>query len=105
MTGCLLNARYLFLRDARRRQSIGKRASRLMVVSVETGQPCSARESPSRSLVLVLSGVLIPGIGWFIEPVVTLVDGDGRRLGDQATDTKVLEVSSHNATVRSRYVL
>lgn len=88
---------YLFLRDARRGQSIGKRAARLMVVSLETGRPCTAGESALRSLVLVLSGLLIPGIGWLIEPIVALVDRDGRRLGDRAADTQVIEVSSYNA--------
>jgi len=88
---------YLFLRDARRGQSLGKRASRLMVVSVTTGRPCSARDSAFRSLVLVLTGILIPGVGWLIEPIVALVDKDGRRLGDRAADTQVIEVSSYNA--------
>jgi len=89
---------YMFLRDAWRGQSIGKRAARLMVVSVTSGRPCSARDSAFRSLVLILSGVLIPGIGWLIEPIVALVDKNGRRLGDRAADTQVIELSSYNAS-------
>jgi uncharacterized RDD family membrane protein YckC len=88
---------YAFLRDARRGQSLGKRAARLMVISLSTGRPCGARDSAFRSLVLILSGVLIPGIGWLIEPIVALVDKDGRRLGDRAADTQVIELSSYNA--------
>jgi len=88
---------YAFLRDARRGQSLGKRAARLMVVSLTTGRPCSARDSAFRSLVLLLTGVLIPGVGWLIEPIVAFVDKDGRRLGDRAADTQVIEVSSYNA--------
>lgn len=88
---------YIFLRDARRGQSIGKRAARLMVVSVTSGRPCTARDSAFRSLVLILSGVLIPGVGWLIEPIAAIFDKDGRRLGDRAADTQVIEVSSYNA--------
>jgi uncharacterized RDD family membrane protein YckC len=88
---------YMFLRDAWRGQSIGKRAARLMVVSLANGRPCSARDSAFRSLVLVLTGILIPGVGWLIEPIVALVDKDGRRLGDRAADTQVIELSSYNA--------
>jgi uncharacterized RDD family membrane protein YckC len=89
---------YAFLRDARRGQSLGKRTSGLMVVSLATGRPCSARDSAFRSLVLILSGVLIPGVGWLIEPVIVMLDKDGRRLGDRAADTQVIELSSYNAS-------
>ena len=90
---------YMFLKDARRGQSLGKRAAGLMVVSLSGGQTCSARDSAFRSLVLLLSGVLLLGVGWLIEPIVAVIDKDGRRLGDRAADTQVIELSSDNDDV------
>ena len=70
-------------------QSIGKRAMGLMVVKESTNEPCSKLDSLVRMLVLWgLSSV--PLVGWFIEPVMVLATGDGRRLGDRAAGTQVI---------------
>lgn len=71
-------------------RSMGKRAMKLMVVNVMTGQPCSTGESATRAFVAGLVG-LLPFIGWAIEPGFVLFSGDGRRLGDKAAGTQVIE--------------
>lgn len=71
-------------------QSIGKRATGLRVVNISTGNPCSTSESIVRNL--VLAGLnLVPAVGWLIEPIVAMAEGSGRRLGDMAAGTQVIE--------------
>jgi uncharacterized RDD family membrane protein YckC len=43
---------------------------------------------------MLLVCLLIPAIGWLVEPIVTLLDDGGRRLGDRAAGTQVIERSS-----------
>ena len=88
---------YMFNKDARRGgQSFGKKRMRLMVVNVETNQPCSASESGIRALIMGLTN-LIPFVGWFIEPIMIIVAADGRRLGDRAARTQVISVDAYQA--------
>jgi len=88
---------YTFAKDGRPGgQSFGKRAAKLMVVNVSTNQPCTARESAIRSLLLLALG-LVPVLGWFIEPIALLVDEHGRRLGDKAAGTQVIEVEQYTS--------
>jgi len=78
-------------------QSIGKRATNLMVVNTSTNRPCSLRESMFRNLILGALN-LVPGVGWFIEPIVAIVEHSGRRIGDMAANTQVIEVRSYTST-------
>ena len=71
-------------------QSFGKKALDLMVVNIITHQPCSLGESFVRGIIQTLLG-LIPVVGIFIEPIAILVNDDGRRLGDRAAGTQVIE--------------
>ena len=38
---------------------------------------------------------IIPFIGWLIEPIIVLSTKDGRRLGDRAANTQVVEIKKH----------
>lgn len=86
---------YSFTKDGRPGgQSIGKKMMGLMVVHLESNQPCTRGQSALRYLVLFLLG-LVPYIGWLIEPIVTLLAAGGRRLGDSAAGTQVIEATAY----------
>lgn len=72
-------------------QSYGKRAMNLMVVNLDNNTPCNTGKSAVRYLVMFLLG-FIPYVGGLIEPIIVLADKDGRRLGDRAANTQVIEV-------------
>ena len=69
----------------------GKRRLGLMVVHVDENRPCTNGESAIRALVWGVVS-LVPFIGWLIEPLAALTDDRGRRLGDKAAGTQVIEV-------------
>jgi uncharacterized RDD family membrane protein YckC len=86
---------YGFLKDGLRGgQSWGKRAMKLMVVHLPTNLPCSKAQSALRYLVL-FGFNFIPYVGWLVEPIVAMADGDGRRLGDRAAGTQVIALSAY----------
>ena len=78
-------------------QSFGKKTVDLMVVNVITHRPCSLGESFVRGIIQTLLG-LIPVVGWLIEPIAILVNDDGRRLGDRAAGTQVIETRLYDRT-------
>ena len=81
---------YTFTKDGRPGgQSIGKKMMGLMVVHLESNQPCTMGQSALRHLVLFLLD-LVPYLGWLIEPIVLLSAAGGRRLGDMAAGTQVI---------------
>jgi hypothetical protein len=41
---------------------------------------------------------IVPLAGWLIEPAVATVREDGRRLGDQAADTRVIPAMRYEGT-------
>ena len=92
---------YLLLRDALfDGRSLGKRLVRLQVISSETRQPCSFRDSILRNSTFGLGYLLslIPWIGWLFmaivsagEFVLVLGSEEGRRLGDELAKTTVIE--------------
>jgi uncharacterized RDD family membrane protein YckC len=86
---------YTFAKDGRADgQSIGKKYYGLMVVNVDTNQPCTTRESIRRQVELFFL-LLLPMVGWLIEPAVVLLSEDGRRLGDRAAHTQVIAVEEY----------
>ena len=97
---------YSFVKDGREGgQSVGKKALNLMVVNITTNEPCSKRESFTRQLDLFFLQ-MIPLVGWLVEPIVMLSSKDGRRIGDRAADTQVIEVSEYQpATIQRDRVL
>jgi uncharacterized RDD family membrane protein YckC len=84
---------YLFAKDGGG-QSIGKKIFNLRVINATTNEPCSTSESIVRQLDLFFLQ-LIPVIGWLVEPIVALASEDGRRLGDRAAGTQVIEVRDY----------
>ena len=91
---------YGFIKDGREGgQSIGKKLLNLMVVNVTTNRPCTERESFLRQLDLCFL-MAIPVLGWLVEPIVMIASKDGRRLGDRAAGTQVIEASEYRATER-----
>ena len=92
---------YLLLSDALfDGRSLGKRLVRLQVISSETRQPCSFRDSILRNSTFGLGYLLslIPWIGWLFmaivsagEFVLVLGSEEGRRLGDELAKTTVIE--------------
>jgi uncharacterized RDD family membrane protein YckC len=93
--GAIAAFAYGFVKDGLGRgQSLGKRATGLMVVHLPTNRPCSIGRSAVRTLVLYLSNVL-PFVGWLIEPILVIVTQDRRRLGDRAASTQVIRVADY----------
>ena len=87
---------YAFTKDGREGgQSIGKKKLNLMVVNITTNKPCTKGESALRELDLFFLQ-MFPIVGWLVEPIVILASKDGRRLGDHAADTQVIDVSEYH---------
>ena len=85
----LIAAAYMLLRDSVRGQSLGKLICGLVVVSVETGQPCGIRGSVWRNGVFLLPGANL--VAMFLEPLTIVRDPQGQRLGDKLAQTQVVE--------------
>lgn len=70
----------------------GKRLSGLVVVATNTGGIAHGGSTVLRQVVFYALN-LIPVIGSLVEPVMVLVDKDGRRVGDKAAKTQVVRAS------------
>jgi uncharacterized RDD family membrane protein YckC len=84
-------AAYLLLRDALfvRGQSVGKFFFSLLVVSLETGQPCTWMGSVFRNFFLLIPGLNL--VTMALEVVAIVRDRQGQRLGDRLARTQVVE--------------
>ena len=82
-------AAYLLLRDAIGGRSLGKLLVGLVVISLETGRPCSVSGSFKRNLLLLLPGANVVAI--FLEARTIVRDPQGQRLGDKLAQTQVVE--------------
>ncbi len=80
-------------------RSIGKKLIGLRVVSADTNEPCSFRDSILRNSIFGIGYLLylIPWLGWIFivivivfEFIVLLGSKDGMRLGDEIAKTKVV---------------
>lgn len=92
---------YMFTKDGRDGgQSVGKKTLNLMVVNIGTNRPCSKGESCLRELDLMFLQ-MIPIVGWVVEPIVMLASERGRRLGDRAANTQVIDASEYVRSPRS----
>jgi len=86
---------YLFAKDGfARGGSYGKRMFNLRVVNIATNRLCSKKESAVRALDLFLLS-FFPVIGWLVEPIVAMGSPDGRRIGDRAAGTQVIEAKDY----------
>jgi uncharacterized RDD family membrane protein YckC len=87
---------YSFTKDAYDNgKSIGKRTVGLMVVNISTNKPCTKGESALRALMLGVMSA-IPFVGTLVEPLVLLVNQDGRRVGDMVAGTQVIEAKAYD---------
>jgi uncharacterized RDD family membrane protein YckC len=84
-----VGAAYLLLRDAFRGQSVGKFLLGLVVISLETGRPCSFAGSLRRNVLLVLPGANLVAV--FLEARTIVQDSQGQRLGDRLAHTQVVD--------------
>ncbi len=82
-------AAYLLLRDSVRGQSVGKFLLGLVVVSLETGRPCTLSGSARRNIVLLLPGANV--VALFLEWGTIVRDPQGQRLGDRLAQTQVVD--------------
>ncbi|HEY5405690.1 MAG TPA: RDD family protein [Ginsengibacter sp.] len=76
-------------------QSWGKSPLDLMVVNLDNNTPCDKGKSFFRNFISALVSI-IPFIGWLIEPIMVLATNDGRKLGDKAANTQVIDKKFYN---------
>ena len=89
---CLLPLAYFMFKDGMKNgQSWGKRAVGLQVICTRDNAPCTYGKSFLRNIVYCLLNC-IPYVGWLIEPLMVLCSDDGRRVGDRAAETRVVEL-------------
>jgi uncharacterized RDD family membrane protein YckC len=85
----VIGAGYLLLRDSMRGQSLGKLLLGLVVISLETGRPCTLKGSVWRNVLFLIPGANMAAI--FLEPITVVRDPQGQRLGDKLAQTQVVE--------------
>ena len=86
---------YYFIKDwFNNGQSFGKKIMGLMVINVETNQTCTMGGSFLRCFILLLLSLPF-GAGIFIESLYAMIQNEGRRLGDFAAKTQVIEFSDY----------
>jgi len=81
-------AAYVTLRDAMQGRSVGKFLVGLVVISLETGRPCTLVGSVRRNLVFLFPGVNVVAV--FLEAISIVRDPLGHRLGDRMALTQVV---------------
>lgn len=86
---------YHFIKDGLEQgQSWGKRSLDIMVVNLENNRPCDKGKSFLRNFISGLVAI-IPFVGWLIEPIMVLATEDGRKLGDKAANTQVIDKKNY----------
>ena len=80
---------YVLLRDAMWGRSVGKFCFGLVVISVETGRPCTRGASASRNVLFLLPGANV--VAALLEAATLVRDPQGQRLGDRFAQTQVVE--------------
>ena len=85
----VIGAGYVLLRDSMRGQSVGKLLLGLVVISLETGRPCTLKASVWRNVVFLIPGANVVAV--FLEPLTVVRDPQGQRLGDKLAQTQVIE--------------
>jgi len=89
-TGALvIGALYLLVKDGIRGQSLGKLWCSLVVINLETGRPCTLRDSVWRNALFLIPGANVVAV--VFEGITVLRDSQGQRLGDRIAQTQVIE--------------
>ena len=71
-------------------QSFGKRFMGIRVINLDDGMPCTYARSAIRQLITSLL-CNVAFIGLIIEPLIVLIDDDGRRIADRVANTFVVQ--------------
>lgn len=84
-------------------QSWGKKICGLMVVNLNTNEPCNKVQSLVRNVfALLISGTLswvpvVNGLSSLVEPIVALVHEKGQRVGDMVGNTQVIDLELYDS--------
>jgi uncharacterized RDD family membrane protein YckC len=84
-------------------QSWGKKICGLMVINLNTNEPCNKVQSLVRNVfALLISGALswvpvINGLSSLVEPIVALVHEKGQRVGDMVGNTQVIDLELYDS--------
>ena len=88
---CIPPLIYPFIKDGMKNgQSFGKRLMGIRVISLDDGMPCTYARSAIRQLITSLL-CNVAFIGLIIEPLIVLIDDDGRRIADRIANTFVVQ--------------
>lgn len=88
---CIPPLIYPFIKDGMKNgQSFGKRLMGIRVISLDDGMPCTYARSAIRQLITSLL-CNVAFIGLIIEPLIVLIDDDGRRIADRVANTFVVQ--------------
>lgn len=88
-------------------QSWGKKICGLMVVNLNTNEPCNKVQSLVRNVfALLISGALswvpvVNGLSSLVEPIVALVHEKGQRVGDMVGNTQVIDLELYTPYIES----
>ncbi|SEB06488.1 Uncharacterized membrane protein YckC, RDD family [Flavobacterium gillisiae] len=75
-------------------QSWGKSALDLMVININTNEPCTKWNSTGRNILFsIICG--IPYLGYLIEIIMVFANPEGRKLSDLGAGTQVIEVKEY----------
>ena len=85
----LIGAAYLLFRDGVRGQSLGKLWLGLVVMNLETSEPCTLKDSVWRNALFLIPGANVAAL--VLEALTTMRDTQGQRLGDRIAQTQVVE--------------
>jgi len=84
-------------------QSWGKKICGLMVVNLNTNEPCNKVQSLVRNVFALLISVglswvpVINGLSSLVEPIVALVHEKGQRVGDMVGNTQVIDLELYDS--------
>lgn len=78
-------------------QSYGKRALNLMVVNVNSNNPCSKSNSAGRNIMFSIISC-VPYIGYLVEVIMVFANSEGRKISDLVAGTQVIDVNEYKNT-------
>lgn len=89
----ILPLRYALIKDGiGEGQSYGKKAVDLMVINVNTNEPCTKMNSVGRNILFSIIWS-IPYIGALLEIIMVFANPDGRKISDLGAGTQVIEAN------------
>lgn len=77
-------------------QSYGKRTLDLMVVNVNSNNPCSKSNSAGRNIMYSII-CSVPYIGYLVEVIMVFANSEGRKLSDLVAGTQVINVKEYKS--------